>query len=165
MPPGGQSTCLLRFTSLIKKNFLANPQAPTGDLQVTCGLTREPITSDPGRYGHGFIFYSTHGFWPGCDPGDPCQALCQTMEKIPEYVKGNILPSVSLNLLEITSFITPPITSNPPHLLLTTEELFSKKSSMVENAVSVCVLLRLQVPKKEDTVIPVPSSFSFWGTL
>ena len=72
------------------------------------------------------------------------------MEKILEYVKGNILPNDSLDLLEITSFITPPITSNPPHLLLT-EELFSKKSGMVKNAVSACVLLCLQVPKKEDT--------------
>jgi hypothetical protein len=71
------------------------------------------------------------------------------MEKIPEYVKGNILPTESLNLLQITSFITPPITSNPPRLLLT-EELFSKKSSMVENAVSARVLLRLPVPNQKD---------------
>ena len=71
------------------------------------------------------------------------------MEQIPEYVKGNILPAESLNLLEISSFETPPITSNPPKLLLT-EELFSKTSSVVENAVSARILLRLQVPKKED---------------
>ena len=31
------------------------------------------------------------------------------MEKIPEYVKGNILPAENLNFLEITSFIAPPI--------------------------------------------------------
>ena len=62
------------------------------------------------------------------------------MENLPEYVKANILPAESLNLLEIASFITPPITSNPPQLL-PTEELFSKVSSMVENAVSARVLL------------------------
>jgi hypothetical protein len=72
------------------------------------------------------------------------------MEKIPDYIKGNILPNDSLNVLEITSFVTPPITSNPPRLLHA-EELFSKKKSMVENAVSARVLLQLQVPNKEDT--------------
>ena len=71
------------------------------------------------------------------------------MENIPEYVKGNILPADTLNILEISSFVTPPITSNPPQLLLT-EELFSKTSSVVENAVSARILLCLQVPKKED---------------
>ena len=39
------------------------------------------------------------------------------MEKIPEYVKGNILPAENLNFLEITSFVAPPIASNPPCLL------------------------------------------------
>ena len=71
------------------------------------------------------------------------------MENIPEYVKGNILPADMLNILEISFFVTPPITSNPPQLL-PTEELFSKMSSMAENAVSACILLHLQVPRKED---------------
>ena len=57
------------------------------------------------------------------------------MEKIPEYVKGNILPAENLNLLEITSFITPPIGTNSLCLLLT-DELFSKKSSIVEKDIS-----------------------------
>ena len=38
------------------------------------------------------------------------------MENIPEYVKGNILPANNLNILEIISFATPPVT-NPPSLL------------------------------------------------
>ena len=71
------------------------------------------------------------------------------MEKIPEYVKGNILPAENLNLLEITSFVTPPIGTNSLCLLLT-DKLFSKKSSIVENAISARVLLNLQVPNKED---------------
>ena len=35
------------------------------------------------------------------------------MEKIPKYVKGNILPAENLNFLEITSFVAPPIASIP----------------------------------------------------
>ena len=42
--------------------------------------------------------------------------LNSVMEKIPEYVNGNILPAENLNLLEITSFVAPPIASNPPRL-------------------------------------------------
>ena len=34
-----------------------------------------------------------------------------------ENVKGNILPAENLNFLEITSFVAPPIASNPPCLL------------------------------------------------
>ena len=58
-------------------------------------------------------------------PGHVCHVFCEgalvvqfflnsVMEKIPEYVKGNILPAENLNLLEITSFVAPPIASNPP---------------------------------------------------
>ena len=70
------------------------------------------------------------------------------MEKIPEYVKGNILPAENLNLLEITSFVTPPIGTNSLCLLLT-DELFLKKSSIVENAISARVLLNLQVQTRK----------------
>ena len=40
------------------------------------------------------------------------------MEKIPEYVKWNILPAENLNFLEITSFIAPPIVplQQTPHV-------------------------------------------------
>ena len=40
------------------------------------------------------------------------------MEKIPEYVKGNILPAENLNFLEITSFVAPPIVplQQTPHV-------------------------------------------------
>ena len=58
-------------------------------------------------------------------PGHMCHMFCEgalvvqfflnsVMEKIPEYVKGNILPAENLNLLEITSFMAPPIALNPP---------------------------------------------------
>ena len=62
-------------------------------------------------------------------PGHVCHVFCEgalvvqfflnsvmPVEKIPEYVKGNILPAENLNLLEITSFVAPPIASNPPRL-------------------------------------------------
>jgi hypothetical protein len=70
------------------------------------------------------------------------------MERIPEYIQGNLLPPDSLNVLEIISFATPPVT-NPPRLLLI-EELFSKNASMVQNVVAARALLGLHVPNTED---------------
>ena len=72
----------------------------------------------------------------------------QAMENIPEYVKGNILPANNLNILEIISFATPPVT-NPPSLLCT-EELFSRNTSMVQDVVAARILLGLHVPNLHD---------------
>jgi hypothetical protein len=69
------------------------------------------------------------------------------MGKIPEYVQGNLLPTSSLNVLEILSFTAPPIT-NPPRLLLV-EELFSKNASMVQSAIAARALLGLHIPDTE----------------
>lgn len=70
------------------------------------------------------------------------------MENIPEYVKGTILPPDNLNVLEIISIATPPVT-NPPALLLI-ENLFSKNSSVIQDATAARVLLGLSIPGTED---------------
>jgi hypothetical protein len=70
------------------------------------------------------------------------------MENIPAYVKGTILPPDNLNVLEIVSVATPPVT-NPPALLLI-EELFSKNSSIIQDATAACILLGLCIPSTED---------------
>jgi hypothetical protein len=72
---------------------------------------------------------------------------CQVMENIPEYAK-TILPPDNLNILEIVSFATPPIT-NPPNLLLN-EDLFSKKPSVIQDATTARVLLSLCIPSTKD---------------
>jgi hypothetical protein len=69
------------------------------------------------------------------------------MENIPEYVKGTILPPDNLNVLELVSIATPPVT-NPPALLLI-ENLFSKNPSVIQDATAAHVLLGLSIPGTE----------------
>jgi hypothetical protein len=74
------------------------------------------------------------------------------MENIPAYVKENILPTDSLNVLNIISFPCPPFT-NPPQLLLSVANLFSKNSSIVQDATAARVLLSLCIPDINDLSI------------
>jgi len=74
------------------------------------------------------------------------------MENIPAYVKENILPTDSLNALDIISFPCPPIT-NPPQLLLGVTDLFLKNSSIVQDATAACILPSLCIPDTNDLSI------------